>query len=341
MDQKIYYNALTLATKSSYSQLEKIRDKYGNWSEAWKELCHKYKDIDPEQEFEKLQKNNITLILGEDKDFPPLLTEIPLAPFGIYIKGSLPVGTGIAVVGTRGATTLGKKIAENFSEELARSGVDIISGLAIGIDAVAHQGALNVSGKTVAVLARGLDGVYPSIHSNLAEKIIEGEGALISEYPIGSPTLPYRFMERNRIVSGLSKGTLVIEAPSRSGAMATARFALEQNREIWVVPGPLNEKNYEGSHKLIQQGAMLVTKAQDILENLGIEAKQEVVSSADFSPEEKTMFDILRKAGEPLSVDKICLESNLDSRVVSKTITYLIMKKVVTETPHGFIITKL
>jgi len=334
--EQIAYHALALGTQSSYSQLKKLWNQFDSWQKAWELTSHRYK-IDPQKEFKKLEQQGVRLTLRNDSDFPKLLREIPLAPFGLYVKGKISDLPQVAIIGTRRATMLGKKVARDFSKKLAQSGVGIVSGLALGVDAEAHRGALESGGATIAVLARGLGYIYPSIHNNLAEEIITSGGALISEYPPGTSALPYRFLERNRIVSGLSRGVLVVECPERSGVVATTRFAVEQNREVWVIPGSIRDKNYTGSHKLIKEGAALVTEPLEILDMLGIKPLETKIELKALAPNEERLLNILREAGRPLSVDKISIEANLDTRTVSRTITYLIMKEIITETPRGFI----
>ena len=178
--------------------------------------------------------------------------------------------TPIAIVGTRRATPEGKIIAKRFARELTSYGIPIASGLAFGIDAAAHEECVATGGATIAVLAGGLDAIYPGSNAALAQKILARHGCIISEYPLGSPPLPYRFLERNRIISGISRGTLVVEAPENSGSLATARYALEANREVFVVPGSTLHPNFKGSHRLIRQGAELVTTPEEIFEAYGI-----------------------------------------------------------------------
>ena len=202
----------------------------------------------------------------------------------------------IAIVGTRRATPDGKSTARRFAAELARAGIVIVSGLAFGVDAAAHEGCLDAEGKTVAVLACGLANIYPRNNEPLAKKILAQGGAIISEYPPDMPAYPSRFLERNRIVSGLSKGTLVIEAPERSGSLATARFALEQNRDVFVVPGPIAHPNFKGSHALIRQGAELVTTPEDILESYGIAREKSIGAEFAGTPEEKAILEFLAAA---------------------------------------------
>ncbi len=174
-------------------------------------------------------------------------------------------------MGTRKATSQGRFIAKEIAKKLSEMGMVIVSGLAMGIDTAAHEGALAGAGRTIAVLACGLDNIYPRQNENLAKKIIGTGGAVISEYPVGTEAFKNQFLERNRIVSGLCIATIVVEAPRESGALVTARLAAEQGREVFVFPGPTNHPNYHGSHKLIRDGARLVSSIDDILEDLNSE----------------------------------------------------------------------
>jgi DNA processing protein len=209
-------------------------------------------------------------ILREDEEFPLILREIPGCPERIFCIGNFDFEKNplIAIVGTRKATPEGLELAKRVAMELGRRGVGVVSGLALGIDAAAHEGALRGGGKTVAVLANGLQSVYPRQHENLSRNILEQGGALISEYPAGTPPLPHQFLERNRIISGLALATIVIEAPIHSGAIRTAREAAEQGREVLVFSGPAEHPNYAGSHALIRSGARLVHSFADIVEDL-------------------------------------------------------------------------
>jgi len=204
-----------------------------------------------------------------DPDYPQALRDISDPPALLYGCGVLPEGPALAIVGTRNPTDFGRFFAEQLAEELAGAGMIIISGLARGIDTAAHRGTLSGGGKTVAVLGCGIDRVYPSENARLYHQIIE-QGTILSEYPPGSEPLPGHFPGRNRIISGLSKGTLVIEASRDSGSLITAEFALEQGREVMAVPGGVDHKTSYGPNLLIKQGAHPITEATEILEVLGI-----------------------------------------------------------------------
>lgn len=218
---------------------------------------------------QSLTKMNGWLCTIWDPDYPQLLREIPDPPVLLYGIGDLPEGPALAIVGTRHPSDFGRVFTEQLTEELASSGLIIISGLARGIDAAAHRGALNADGRTLAVLGCGIDRVYPPENIKLYHQIIE-HGALISEYPPGSEPLPGHFPGRNRIISGLSLGTLVIEAARDSGSLITAEFALEQGREVMAVPGGVDRKTSYGPNLLLKQGAHPITEAVEILEILGV-----------------------------------------------------------------------
>lgn len=250
----------------------------------------------------------------KDKNFPAALREIPNPPQKIYFRGTLESSSNpcIAIVGTRKATTQGKSIAKEFAKSFAGRGFTIISGLALGIDAAAHEGALEANGRTIAVLANGLDDVYPKQNKNLAERIFKAGGALISEYPGDTPSYPNQFLERNRIVSGLSIATLVVEAPIGSGAISTAHHAVEQNREVFVIPGPYNHPNYIGSHLLIREGARLASRIEEMLDDLNMNPKNsEIQTTGDLfainvlDEKQKEIVSAMRKAGAPVSANKV------------------------------------
>lgn len=221
----------------------------------------------------RLKKLGIEAVCLEEDSYPKLLKEIPDAPFVIYsksIKGIKSIADikGIAVVGTRKMTEYGKTVTERFTGELVARGFAVVSGLAKGVDRIAHETAINSGGVTVAVFGTGLDSVYPPEHQALAERIVESGGALISEFPPGAKITKANFAIRDRIISGLSLGVVVTEASGRSGTMITARFAAEQGREVFAVPGPITSDASRGTAELIKKGAKLINEVEDILEEL-------------------------------------------------------------------------
>ena len=211
------------------------------------------------------------LITCHDPRYPSHLRETAQAPPLLYVRGdpSLLAWPQLAIVGTRNPTPGGERTARDFAEHLARSGLAVCSGLAQGIDTAAHRGALAGDGATIAVMGTGLDRVYPASNRKLAHAIVEQGGTLVAELPLGTPALPEHFPRRNRIISGMSLGTLVVEAALQSGSLITAQFALEQGREVFAIPGSIHSPQARGCHRLIRQGAKLVETANDILEEIG------------------------------------------------------------------------
>ena len=285
----------------------------------------------------------IEVLHSKHKQYPPLLQEIEKSPKQLYYLGTLSDWTKphIAIVGTRKATREGLILAKTFAKELAHFECVIVSGLALGIDGAAHEGALEAKGKTIAVLGNGLDSIYPRQHESLAKKIIETGGCIFSEYPENSPSYPSQFLERNRIVAGLSIATLVIEAPIRSGSIATARLAIESGRDVFVIPGPINNKNYEGSHSLIRNGARLVTSPRDILEDLNIQKEED--SKNNFSsndPISNAIVEALRTTSNPMGVDTIIEITHLEPRKVQEALTLLALDDVIHDVGGKFILTQ-
>lgn len=273
---------------------------------------------------------------GEEQ-YPPLLKEIPQPPIQIYYRGAfgdfdVP---HIAVVGTRKATAVGLALAKGIARSLAESGVAVVSGLALGIDAAAHEGALDGGGKTVAVLPVGIDRVYPDQNTFLANRILQNKGLIISEYQPGFPSYKDHFLARNRIVSGLCRGVVVIEAPEKSGALSTAAHALSQNREVFVVPGPANAENYKGSHALIRAGARLVTSAKEILDDLDIQPfapELPLQNRQGVTLEQKAVLDAINFFGnKPVAIDKIMDFTKMDVSAINKTLALLSVRGVVKE----------
>ena len=215
-----------------------------------------------------MEKNNIDIVNINDKEYPEELREIYDPPISLYIRGNKEIlnDKKIAIVGCREATEYGKKVANYFSYKLSREkNVTIVSGLARGIDSISHIGCLEGKGKTIAVVGNGLDLIYPKENITLANEIINNNGTIISEYPLGTKPLKMNFPARNRIISGISKGIIVVEAKEKSGTMITVDFALEQGRDVYVVPGNINSINSVGTNELIKQGAKMVTNINDIV----------------------------------------------------------------------------
>lgn len=330
-----YYHAFARACHGEYRELEAAFRSAGSWVAAWEQGPGKGNKRDPAEAWGELGRSGITIILADDAAFPVLLREIPFPPFGLYVRGALPSeGPAVAVVGTRKASHFGLRAARMFAERFGVRGIPVVSGLAFGVDAAAHEGSLAARGATVAVLANGLDAVYPRSHAGLAERIVASGGALVSEYPPGSPALPRRFLERNRIVSGLARGVVVIEAPQASGALATARFALEQNREVFVIPGPASHPNYAGSHALVKAGAALVTEPQDVFDALGlgdVDAAASDAPSLTAVGSASALLTVLRREGRPLDADTLAARAERSASETQAELTDLIMRGLVEE----------
>lgn len=217
----------------------------------------------------EMEKNKIDIITIKDKEYPNILKEIEDFPLMLYIKGNKNIlnNKNIAIIGCRECTEYGRKAAVYFSYNLAKENITIVSGLAKGIDTYSHIGALKAGGKTIAVLGNGLDIIYPKQNEKIYEKIVKFGGAIIAEYPLGTKPEKNNFPERNRIISGMSKGVLIIEAKEKSGTIITADFALDQGRDVFAVPGNINSVNSVGTNRLIKEGATPVTNFRDVLEN--------------------------------------------------------------------------
>jgi len=267
--QAKYFNHLSNAWSSNINEFNQI----GLNKSVIEQIKIKRPKINPDWEMEKLLRENIDLITIQDKNYPKLLKEIYAPPALLYIKGNLEPNDkiSIGIVGTRNPSSYGNQITPLITKDLSNFGLTIISGLAKGIDTLAHQATLNANGRTIAVLGTGIDkkSIYPAINIQLAEEITH-KGALISEFPIGTQPAAQNFPQRNRIISGLSLGVLVIEASEKSGSLITARNALEQNRDVFAIPGNVFSINSLGPNKLIKMGAKLVSQANDIIEELNL-----------------------------------------------------------------------
>ncbi len=288
--------------------------------------------LDLDRELDRVEKFGAEIIIWDDPDYPPLLRNIPDAPPVLYVKGQLTAADRewtIAIVGTRKASAYGRQAAETLAEELTRNGITIVSGLARGIDAAAHEAALKAGGRSIGVLACGIDQVYPPEHKRLADRLTE-HGALITEMPIGSPPEAGTFPARNRIISGLALGTIVIEAGETSGALITADRALEQGREVFAVPGNIFSKASLGTNRLIKEGATLITSAQDVMEALNLKMIVEHSEARAVIPEDATEAKLLSLIShDPVHVDQIVHDSGLPITQVSSTLAMMELKGMV------------
>lgn len=272
----------------------------------------------------------------DSSEYPAALKHVYIPPPELFVSGRiLPEdANAIAIVGTRRATLYGLQQSEKLAYDLALRGITIVSGMARGIDTAAHRGALKAKGRTIAVMGSGHGTIYPSENKKLYAEISQS-GAVISEFSQEVTPWPTNFPKRNRIISGMSKGVVVIEAPKKSGALITADFALRQGREVFAMPGNINSINSTGANALIKEGAKLVESAEDILEELervlDIRDKEESRPLPVLSPEEKTVFDILNDAAKP--IDEISDVSGMPSGEISKILLKLELKKVIKTLP--------
>ena len=271
-----------------------------------------------------LSRPNNHLVTLADAQYPQALLEISDPPPFLYAKGNLRLLSqpSIAIVGSRNASVQGEKNAEAFAQGLAEHGLCIVSGLALGIDGAAHRGALKAKGATIAVVGTGLDIVYPAKHRDLAHQIVE-HGLIISEFALGTPSKPQNFPKRNRIISGLSLGCLVVEANLQSGSQITARLSAEQGREVFAIPGSIHSPMSKGCHQLIKQGAKLVDSLQDIVEELDL-TKQELNIDDTNAESDQTNHAILTQMGyEPMTLENIVHLSGLTVSEVSSMLMLL------------------
>lgn len=343
-----YLNALNLISGVGPQKIRTLLAHFGNGENIWKselsdlktggipeKLAEKIilsrRNINPEKEWEKIQRENVKAINFDSPSYPILLKEIPNPPYLLYTKGDLDFfnfSPSISIVGSRKYTAYGCQVATALSQDLSQSGLTIVSGMALGIDSFSHKGALAKKGKTVAVLGNSLEdkNIYPR-DNFLLSKEIEREGALISEYPIGTPAGPFTFPARNRLVAGMSLGTLVIEAGEKSGALITAQMALEFNREVFSVPGPIFSLASLGTNQLIKNGARTVTSAKDVLEEFSLDGISKKISSTPKIPENK-IEEILLKilSTDPIHIDNIVKLSKLKTADVSSSVSIMEIK---------------
>jgi len=300
--------------------------------DALERLLYTRARIDLAAELEKVSAQGIQLLSWESEGYPRLLTSIAQPPPLLYVCGEITPADewAVAVVGTRHASVYGKEVAHRLARGLAENRVTVVSGLALGIDGIAHRATLEAGGRTLAVLGCGLDTIYPATHRELAEQIVRA-GALISDYPLGTKPEPSNFPPRNRIISGLSLGTLVVEGALDSGALITLRFALEQGRETFAVPGNIYNRSSTGTNALIQRGeAKLVTSVQDILEELNLTMVAQQTEVREVVPETPTERALLAHVGsEPIHLDELVRSSGLPTATVSSTLCMMELKGMV------------
>lgn len=322
-----YFSDMRFAWEADVKELERA----GVEENVARDLVNKRKEINPDGAMEEMAKEEISAITINDKQYPRMLKEIYDAPAIIYYKGNIEALSelSVGVVGSRKISLYAQQTTPFIVKDLAKNGVVIVSGLALGVDTFAHQATVEVGGKTIAVLGGGLDkkNFYPPHNHDLARKIIETGGVVISEHSVGVPPLNFNFPQRNRIISGLSLGIIVIEAAERSGALITAKTALDQNREVFAVPGNIFQTNSCGTNDLIKKGAHLVTSAADILEILEfkkVAAFAENKKIIPENPDEEKILAVL--SSDPMHIDAICRAVNMEAAALNSLLMMMEMK---------------
>jgi len=346
MEEKIFANAINHVPEFGPKTLAKIREQFGGFKNAWQAEVREFlripqlekksilslekvkKEIDPEQKFEKLKRAGVAILLREE--LPQSLRETPAPPEVLYVIGTLPEEhlNFLGVVGTRRYSSYGREACINIIEDMAGRNFVIVSGLAKGIDSFSHEAALRRKIKTVAVLGSGLspEVLFPKENKRLAQKIAE-EGAVISEYPYEMKANINTFPQRNRIIAGLSKAVFVVEAKEKSGALITARYALEYNREVLALPGSIFLENAKGTNGLIKDGATPVTSAVDILNVFGLQSENSLpLEREELSEIEKKILDAM---AEPILKEELIQKIGLAASQIIPTLTLLEMKGII------------
>jgi DNA processing protein len=349
MDDKKYWLGFNQVKGIGPAKLQALLGHFGSAERAWRatpdqlaaigvdaRTIQSFLDtratLDLDQCLAQLAGTDVTVLTWDSPDYPELLRQIAAPPPVIYTRGQLePVDQwAVAVVGTRRVSAYGKVITRELVTGLVANGITIVSGMARGIDGIAHRTALELNGRTIGVLGSGIDQLYPPEHKPLADKICQGQGAILSEYALGTPPESRNFPARNRVISGLSLGVVVVEAGERSGALITSRFAVEQDREVFAVPGNINSPASIGTNRLIQEGAKLVTGIDDILDELNLRMvaeQKELLTVVPDSAEEAALLAQL--STDPTHIDELSRLSGLPSSLVSGTLTLMELKGMV------------
>jgi DNA processing protein len=347
-DPKLYWVGFNLVKGIGAVRTQMLLDAFGDLQTAWNaspadlrqaglsrklvETCIQVRsEVNLELVWNNIQKQGIQVLTWKDADYPRRLKDIDQSPPVLYIRGEyrLDDDWAVAIVGTRRVTPYGRQVTAEVASALAHSGVTVISGLARGVDAVAHSSALDAGGRSLAVLGNGVDRVYPAEHRLLAERLVKS-GALISDYSPGTPPEAINFPPRNRIISGLSMAVVVVEAGERSGALITANFAAEQGKEVFAVPGNIHVPQSAGTNRLIQQGAHPFLSVQDMLESLDLTLVSEQRSVRKAMPADEFEARLLEMlAGQPLHVDEISQQADLPIAMVTSTLALMELKGMV------------
>lgn len=348
LDPRMYWVGFNLVKGIGAVRFKTLLDAFGSAETAWnaspealsdtgvsRKVIESFqrvrKGVSLEQIQDRIQSLGVEVLTWDDEGYPRHLKEIDQPPPILYIRGILQQEDewAVAIVGTRRVTSYGRQITEEIASSLARSGVTIVSGLARGVDSIAHQAAINAGGRTLAVLGNGVDLVYPPENRKLESQIIE-HGALVSDYALGTPPDGINFPPRNRIISGLSLAVIIVEAGVTSGALITATFAAEQGRDVFAVPGNINAPQSQGTNRLIRDGAQPLLSPQDVLEALNLTMVTEhhaVRVALPTDPVESRLYKLL--SHEPKHVDEIRLQAELPIETVSATLTMMELKGMV------------
>jgi len=352
MDDKIYWHALNMVPGLGPQTYNRLLTYFETPEQVWNadpavlydffkkkvslvdQLIAWKKQFNLDESFKKLRKYNISIITIQDEEYPDKLKNIYACPPLLYYQGNIASlkSKSLAIVGSRKATIYGQQIAEKIAFDLAKAGFAIVSGMARGIDSCAHWGAIKAQGETVAVLGCGIDIVYPPENKKLFDRI-RLNGAIVSEFPPETPPEAKNFPRRNRIISGLSDGVIVVEAAQKSGSLITAELALQQGRDVFAVPGSIFNTYSKGTNCLIQQGAKLVQNANDILEEYGISmtSKVEPRGKVELSPIQKSIIQFI--SAEPITLEEIIKKTGLKAELVISQLTVLEIKGIIKQLP--------
>lgn len=322
------FDSLERAWRATEAQLRDI----GFDGRAIQSFVEARRTLDLDRYARQVEAGGAHVLTWESADYPPLLRQIAAAPPVLFVRGRFEPADqwAVAIVGTRRLSAYGRMAAHDLARGLAQNGITIVSGLARGIDGVAHRAALDAGGRTIGVMGCGIDKIYPPEHRDLAHAMIEGRGAVVTDFPLETEPDSKNFPARNRLISGLSLGTLVIEAGEKSGALITARFALEQDRDVFAVPGNINSPVSVGPNRLIQQGAKLVMGVEDILEELNLRMVTEQATAQVALPDSAEEAALLAQlSSQPLHVDELGRVTGMPSSLISSTLTMMELKGMV------------
>ena len=363
-EELIYLNALNRISFLGPARIAALLKRFGSSREAWRasrkgldeilelkgfqdRLISERRRIDPSREWQRLQDLQIGCVSLRSPRYPPLLKQISQPPPLLYLRGSWlkSDSAAVAIVGSRRCTFYGREVARQLAGDLTAAGLTVVSGMALGIDTAAHEGALERAGRSAAVLGCSVERCYPSANRSLMERLIK-DGAVMSEFALDSKPLPHNFPRRNRIISGLTLGTVVVEAPEKSGAMITAHYAVEQNREVFAVPGNIGSPYSRGCHRLIKEGARLVERVEDILDELGFAPGGAAAASektavrlqkeALLDEREKCFLELVPH--KPLHIDEIIRSSGEEAARAGALLLGLELKGLIRQLPGKYFV---